>query len=116
MITLDTHGPRSVGFSFVAPLHPRPSFVTAPHPHLRDYPATMVSLDRPTNTFPPQTAVAALPFSIPQGQIVGFLGPNGAGKSTTLKMLTALLHPTADSAHTAGFDPLTHPLDVKRNV
>lgn len=29
------------------------------------------------------------------GQITGFLGPNGAGKTTTIRMMTALMQPTA---------------------
>ena len=42
-------------------------------------------LDRITKRFGKQTAVDALSFEVPAGQIVGFLGPNGAGKSTTLE-------------------------------
>jgi ABC-2 type transport system ATP-binding protein len=76
----------------------------------------MVSLDRLTKTFGSQIAVDEISFDVPPGQIVGFLGPNGAGKSTTLKMLTGMLQPTRGTAKICGFDLLTNPIDVKRNV
>jgi ABC-2 type transport system ATP-binding protein len=76
----------------------------------------MVSLDRLTKTFGSQIAVDEISFDVPPGQIVGFLGPNGAGKSTTLKMLTGMLAPTRGTAKICGFDLLTNPIDVKRNV
>lgn len=76
----------------------------------------MVILDRLTKKFGTQTAVDAISFEIPPGQIVGFLGPNGAGKSTTLKMLTGMLEPTSGSATICGHDLRTDPLAVKRNV
>jgi ABC-2 type transport system ATP-binding protein len=76
----------------------------------------MITLNRLTKHFGTQTAVDALSFEIPAGQIVGFLGPNGAGKSTTLKMLTGMIEPTLGSASICGFDLRRDPLDVKRHV
>src|SRR3954463_3633598 len=76
----------------------------------------MISLAHLTKRFGAQTAVNDLSFSIPPGQIVGFLGPNGAGKSTTLKMLTAMIEPSAGSASICGYDLLPQPLEVKRHV
>ena len=40
-------------------------------------------------------AVADLSLSVRAGEIFGFLGPNGAGKTTAIKMLLALVEPTA---------------------
>lgn len=37
-------------------------------------------------------------FTVGQGDIFGFVGPNGAGKTTTLRILMALIRPTAGSA------------------
>lgn len=34
-------------------------------------------------------------FAVRPGEVTGYLGPNGSGKSTTVKMITALLEPTA---------------------
>jgi ABC-2 type transport system ATP-binding protein len=46
-----------------------------------------------TKRFGAFTAVDALSFSVPAGQIVGFLGPNGAGKSTSLRMALGVMEP-----------------------
>ena len=50
-------------------------------------------------------AVDKLSFSIKKGERVAFIGPNGAGKSTTIKMLSAILHPTSGSAEVMGMIP-----------
>lgn len=76
----------------------------------------MISLELLTKRFGAQTAVDALSFSIPAGQIVGFLGPNGAGKSTTLKMLTGMLEPSSGTATVCGFNLNSEPLEVKGRV
>jgi ABC-2 type transport system ATP-binding protein len=76
----------------------------------------LIALEQLTKRFGNQTAVDALSFEVPAGQIVGFLGPNGAGKSTTLRMLTGMITPTSGSATICGFDLQRQPLDVKRHV
>jgi ABC-2 type transport system ATP-binding protein len=76
----------------------------------------MIVLDQLTKRFGHQTAVDALSFSVPAGQIVGFLGPNGAGKTTTLKMLTGMIEPSSGSATICGHDLAREPLEVKRRV
>jgi ABC-2 type transport system ATP-binding protein len=76
----------------------------------------VIVLQHLTKRFGAQTAVDALSFEVPAGQILGFLGPNGAGKSTTLKMLTGMLEPTSGTATICGFDLLREPIEVKRRV
>jgi ABC-2 type transport system ATP-binding protein len=44
------------------------------------------------------------------------LGPNGAGKTTTVRMLAAILRPTAGRAFVAGYDVTGHPQEVRRRV
>ena len=61
-------------------------------------------------------AVDGISFSVPRGHIIGLLGPNGAGKTTLLKMLTTLLIPSSGRIRIEGFDPVTHPLDVRRRI
>jgi ABC-2 type transport system ATP-binding protein len=34
---------------------------------------------------------------VQHGEVLGFLGPNGAGKTTTMRMIAALLLPSAGS-------------------
>lgn len=48
-------------------------------------------------------AVKDLNLDISSGEVFGLLGPNGAGKTTTIRMLTALIAPSAGSAEVAGF-------------
>ncbi len=55
-----------------------------------------------TKEFAPRTAVDALTFDVPRGQIFALLGPNGAGKTTTVRMLCALIPPTRGTARVAG--------------
>ena len=76
----------------------------------------MISLQHLTKRFGTQTAVDALSFDVPSGQIVGFLGPNGAGKSTTLKMLTGMIEPSEGTATVCGFDLRRDTLEVKRRI
>jgi ABC-2 type transport system ATP-binding protein len=59
-------------------------------------------------------AVRGSSFEVMPGEVFGLLGPNGAGKSTTVGMLTTAIRPTAGSAHVAGFDVATQPLDARR--
>src|ERR1043165_3049819 len=76
----------------------------------------MIILEQLTKRFGAQTAVDALSFEIPAGQIVGFLGPNGAGKSTTLKMLTGMIEPSSGRATVCGYDLQREPMKVKSHV
>ncbi len=50
------------------------------------------------------TAVDGLWVSVEPGEIFGLLGPDGAGKTTTIRMLCALIRPSAGRARVAGFD------------
>jgi ABC-2 type transport system ATP-binding protein len=55
-----------------------------------------------TRSFGDRVAVDNLTLAIPTGSVFGFLGPNGAGKTTTVRMLTALIGPSAGEATVAG--------------
>lgn len=61
-------------------------------------------------------AVDGISFSVKKGEIYGLLGKNGAGKTTTIKILTTLIPPTSGSARVLGFDPVKHPLNVKKRI
>lgn len=69
-----------------------------------------------TKRFGKFTAVDSLYLTIAKGEVVGFIGPNGAGKSTTIRMLCALLAPTAGSASVAGFDVASDPESVRAHI
>ena len=55
----------------------------------------MLQTEALTRRFGMLTAVDALTLSINAGEVFGLLGPSGAGKSAVIKMLAALLPPTA---------------------
>ena len=55
-----------------------------------------------TKRFGTLTAVDGLDLEVREGEVFGFLGPNGAGKTTTLRLLCALISPTAGTAEIAG--------------
>jgi ABC-2 type transport system ATP-binding protein len=61
-------------------------------------------------------AVQGLSFQAGEGEVLGLLGPNGAGKSTTVKILTGLLPVQRGHVEVAGFDIVSHPLEVKRRT
>jgi len=50
----------------------------------------LLELDALTRRYGAVTALDALSFSVPAGQVVGFLGPNGAGKTTTMRAIFGL--------------------------
>jgi len=62
----------------------------------------MITADGLTRRFGERTAVDQLDLEIPRGEVFGFLGPNGAGKTTTVRMLSALIAPSAGRATVAG--------------
>jgi ABC-2 type transport system ATP-binding protein len=76
----------------------------------------MIEAENLTKQFDDFTAVNSLSLSVPAGQVLALLGPNGAGKTTTVRMLSAILAPSAGSATVAGFDVVQSPQQVRRSV
>jgi ABC-2 type transport system ATP-binding protein len=60
-----------------------------------------------------KSAVRELTLSVARGEVFGFLGPNGAGKTTSVKMLLALVRPTAGVARLLG-EPAGRPRARRR--
>jgi len=55
-------------------------------------------------------------FDASAGQVYGLLGPNGAGKTTALRIFSTVLRPTSGTVTINGFDVLTDPSDVRRQI
>jgi ABC-2 type transport system ATP-binding protein len=69
----------------------------------------MIAVEQLTKVYGHRAALDAVSFEVPKGEIFGFVGPNGAGKTTTLRILAALLEPTAGRAFVDGADVILHP-------
>ena len=69
----------------------------------------MITVEGLTKMYGSRTALDHVSFEVPKGEIFGFVGPNGAGKTTTLRILAALLEPTAGRALVDGADVTEHP-------
>lgn len=83
-------------------------------PQSADGPA--VEVERLTKRFGAITAVDAVSFTVPRGEIFGILGPNGSGKTTTMKMLCGILPPTEGVGRIAGHDLTRAGAAVKRRL
>jgi ABC-2 type transport system ATP-binding protein len=75
-----------------------------------------IEVNNLTKVFGKFTAVNQISFNVRQGEIFGFLGANGAGKSTTIRMLIAILEPTAGDALVGGFSIRNESDQVKKNI
>jgi sodium transport system ATP-binding protein len=62
------------------------------------------------------TALAGVSFDAVPGAIYGLLGPNGAGKTTALRILSTVLKPSEGTATINGFDVVTQPEQVRRQI
>ena len=76
----------------------------------------MIKVSGLTKHYGRKRGVIDLSFEVHDGEVFGFLGPNGAGKTTTIRLLMALLFPSAGSAAIAGLDCWRHSVEVKRLV
>ena len=76
----------------------------------------MIELIGLTKRFDDFTAVDGVTLSVSPGEILALLGPNGAGKTTTVRMLAAILRPTAGQATVAGYSVTEHPQEIRRQV
>jgi len=76
----------------------------------------MIELTGLTKRFDDFTAVDGVTLSVAPGEILALLGPNGAGKTTTVRMLSAILRPSAGEARVAGYDVVEQPQEVRRRV
>lgn len=61
-----------------------------------------IRTERLTKSFNGVPAVEDLSLNVAKGEVFGLIGPDGAGKTTALRMLTAILDPTAGDAWVLG--------------
>jgi len=61
-------------------------------------------------------AVDGLTITVAEGEIFGLVGPDGAGKTTTIRLLTAIMDPTAGDAWVAGFHTRREAESIKESI
>lgn len=79
-------------------------------------PDQAISVRGLTKRFGSFTAVDAVDFDVPRGEVFGFLGPNGSGKTTMIRMLTGTIAPQGGRALVLGTDVVRKPEQVKRRI
>ena len=75
-----------------------------------------IEINSLTKKFKKSIAIDNISLNVEEGEIFGFLGPNGAGKSTTMMILTTLLRPTSGHASVYGYDVISNPSQVRKNI
>jgi ABC-2 type transport system ATP-binding protein len=76
----------------------------------------MIRTEGLTKRFGDNLAVEGLTLRVGRGEVFAFLGPNGAGKTTTVRMLAALIAPTAGRARVNGYEIGQDDTNVRRSV
>src|SRR5882724_12208417 len=76
----------------------------------------MIELIHLVKHFGELVALDDITLTVPRGEFFAVLGPNAAGKTTTIKILAGLINPTSGSAHVAGFNVQTQPLEARRRL
>ncbi|MCB0324350.1 MAG: ATP-binding cassette domain-containing protein [Bdellovibrionales bacterium] len=76
----------------------------------------VIELEAVSRRYGAFTAVDAVSFTVPRGQILGLLGHNGAGKTTILKMLTGYLEPSLGTVRVAGLDMVAERLSAQAKI
>ena len=76
----------------------------------------MIKVEHMTKMYGAYPAVIDVSLHIKKGEVVGFLGPNGAGKTTTMRVMTGYTPPSLGTVTIAGYDVISHSLDVRRHI
>lgn len=76
----------------------------------------MLHIENLSKKYGKLTAVDKLSLNVESGSIFGLVGPNGAGKTTTMKILAALLTPTAGRAWIGGEEVSANPMRIRQLV
>jgi ABC-2 type transport system ATP-binding protein len=76
----------------------------------------IIKTENLTKHFGHIVAVDNLQLEVKKGEIFGLVGPDGAGKTTTMRMLAAIMDPTAGSAAIAGFDLRKQAEEIKKHI
>ncbi|UCC85801.1 MAG: ABC transporter ATP-binding protein [Anaerolineales bacterium] len=76
----------------------------------------MIRTEGLSKRFGDNLAVSGLDLHVARGEVFAFLGPNGAGKTTTVRLLAALVAPTAGRAWVNGYETGQDDKNVRRSL
>ena len=76
----------------------------------------IIEIENLTKYFKQAAAVDGLNLAVRRGEIFGLVGPDGAGKTTTIRMLCAVMDPSAGRARVAGLDTVADAEQIKRRI
>jgi ABC-2 type transport system ATP-binding protein len=76
----------------------------------------IIKIENLTRKFRDLVAVDGLNLEIQAGEIFGLVGPDGAGKTTTIRMLAAIMDPSAGLASVAGYDTVREAEAIKHRI
>jgi ABC-2 type transport system ATP-binding protein len=77
---------------------------------------SVIEIKNLTKNYGRHKGIEKVNLSVEEGEIFGFIGPNGAGKSTTIRILLALIHPTAGNATIFGKDCIKDAAEIANDV
>jgi ABC-2 type transport system ATP-binding protein len=63
-----------------------------------------------------RAVLTGLDLEVRAGEVFSLLGPNGAGKTTTVEILEGYRDATAGFVRVLGFDPSTHPSELRQRT
>lgn len=75
-----------------------------------------IRTDNLSRSFGALTAVDALSLEVSEGELFGLVGPDGAGKTTVMRLLTAILEPTAGEAWVVGRHTVREAEAIKESI
>jgi ABC-2 type transport system ATP-binding protein len=76
----------------------------------------IIETEQLTRRFGSVVAVDRLDLQVQPGAILGLVGPDGAGKTTTIRLLAAIMNPSAGHVRVFGYDTVGRPEPIKRRI
>ena len=83
---------------------------------MQDLSKNIINVKNLTKSYKNNHVLNGVNFNVHKGSIFALLGSNGAGKTTAVKILATLLRPDGGKAEVCGYDVLTQPAQVRRNI